>query len=254
MSGTSLTSSLAELLALDSQQQQAALSTLKEYKSEVATPPGHDRRVIQAPPGMPQHAPQPCMTAFDWQMPMKVDSVFAKGRAPNKCPSHYASLDNISRRSSVASTWAPSTVGSMDVSDAASEASSPLSFARTDVLNFGGQTTEVRSTLKLSNIPRRCGKEELLDAIELVGFVGLFDFFYLPLGPQSKKNHGYAFINFKDNETADRFTQVFSNYRLREKNVEVVPAPLQGLAQNMEHFSKTQATKTGWAPSVVLKA
>lgn len=117
--------------------------------------------------------------------------------------------------------------------------------------NAGGGTP--RTTLKLSNIPRRCGKEELLAAIDAVGFGDTYDFFYLPLGPQSKKNHGYAFINFKSNETADRFTKSFAGYPIRAKVLEVAPAPLQGLALNIENFAKTHAAKCDWAPNVVLK-
>mmetsp|Transcript_106137 Transcript_106137/g.228657 ORF Transcript_106137/g.228657 Transcript_106137/m.228657 type:complete len:262 (+) Transcript_106137:64-849(+) len=93
-------------------------------------------------------------------------------------------------------------------------------------------------TLKIKNLPRRCTQQEILNAVEDIGFGDGYDFFFLPVGPQSKQNRGYAFMNFRDPVTAANFRQAFAGYQIREKAVEVVAAPVQGLAENMMRYSK----------------
>lgn len=235
MSSSALTAGIAELLALSCQQRQEALNTLSTYMTQPPAAESNDSFFLAPPPGLEVMARDRYFDGGDLQ---KFNS----------------------RRGSVASTRvsgsSADSADSVDWSDGASEASGPAPIrtpgaAMAAALKPSGAAC--RSTLKLANIPRRCGKEELLGAIEAVGFADAYDFFYLPLGPQSKKNHGYAFINFKSNELADQFSAVFVGYPIRAKLLDVAPAPLQGLSANMEHFSKTQATKGGWMPNVVLK-
>jgi len=54
---------------------------------------------------------------------------------------------------------------------------------------------EKRTTLMIKNIPNKYDQDSLLEAIN-VNFVGLYDFFYLPMDFKNKCNVGYAFINF----------------------------------------------------------
>jgi len=266
MSSSTLAASIAELLAYETRQRKAApspLSTMKctrkyNARQEVAwgATPEAGLRAFRLPPGLAGACPAPCgkVCPAPCRAPASVDSYFMGGGDLKPQPVLP------SRRSSLASTRSTMASGSsetsdMDWTDLASDISSVVPSPQ---LGFGrapreGAAPPLRSSLKLSNIPRRCGKEELLEAIEAVGFANSYDFFYLPLGPQSKKNHGYAFINFQDSETADRFGAIFSGYPVRAKLLDVGPAPLQGLAANLEHFCKTQAAKGSWMPDVILK-
>lgn len=232
MAGKTLAAHVAELLSASLQSKDFDSTTLNHYK-------------IQGPPGLceeelPTIRAGQAIPAYDWD-------------AEN--------LKGYPRRGSVASTRASGSSDSAeseDFSDIASEVAAPVRISSDDLASLGasflrGAGEPARSTLKIANIPRRCGKDELLAAIESVGFANSYDFFYLPLGPQSKKNHGYAFINFTDNETADRFVAVFSGFPIRAKTLDVMPAPLQGLTANIDHFSKTRATKCDWVPNVILK-
>ena len=52
----------------------------------------------------------------------------------------------------------------------------------------------------LRNIPNRYSQASLLEEIDLAGFKGSYDFFYLPMDTQNRTNVGYAFINFLTTE------------------------------------------------------
>jgi len=239
MTTNALTAGIAELLSMQTTTQQAALSELSQYNVKAGK--------NKIPKAFNAHQDAPAYVSY-----------FHGGESKP---------EDVARRVSVASTRAGgSSADSLDLPDmsdvSTSSDSSPRSAARRASSMLGTLAEHMatrnpnepcRSTLKIANIPRRCGKDELVAAIDAVGFGGAYDFFYLPLGLQSKKNHGYAFINFKDNSSADVFTQMFQGYPLRAKLLDVTPAPLQGLAENVEHFSKTSAAKSGWIPNVILK-
>eukprot|EP00425_Heterocapsa_triquetra_P037098 CAMPEP_0195085084 /NCGR_PEP_ID=MMETSP0448-20130528/25586_1 /TAXON_ID=66468 /ORGANISM="Heterocapsa triquestra, Strain CCMP 448" /LENGTH=228 /DNA_ID=CAMNT_0040118461 /DNA_START=85 /DNA_END=771 /DNA_ORIENTATION=- len=114
-----------------------------------------------------------------------------------------------------------------------------LSAAVAQAQTGGPQAKGAVCTLKIKNLPRRCSQAEILKAVEEIGFGNGYDFFFLPVGPQSKQNRGYAFMNFRDPVTAANFRAAFSGYRIREKVVEVVAAPVQGLIENMMRYSMT---------------
>lgn len=113
-------------------------------------------------------------------------------------------------------------------------------------------TTKEVCTLKIKNLPRRCTQAEILKAVDDIGYGSGYDFFFLPVGPQSKQNRGYAFMNFRDPVTAASFKVAFSGHRIREKAVEVVPAPVQGLMENMMRYSKTTEKAEGNPKVLVL--
>jgi hypothetical protein len=110
------------------------------------------------------------------------------------------------------------------------------------------------TTLKIKNLPRRCTRDEVLSAVAEAGFGESYDFFFLPLGgQQSRQNRGYAFVNFKSPAVAFTFRTAFNRFRIREKLVEVVSAPVQGLSENVERYSKLAAeTDSGTAKAIML--
>merc|ERR1712013_229823 len=76
------------------------------------------------------------------------------------------------------------------------------------------------------------------------GYGDRFDFLFLPTGGRgavSKSNLGYAFINLINPEDVAGFTQAFISYRFKgtrsAKVGAVKAAHVQGLANNLQHFS-----------------
>merc|ERR1712070_450504 len=55
---------------------------------------------------------------------------------------------------------------------------------------------EERTTLLLKNLPRACTTESLAELLHDEGFVGCFDFAYVPIDFSQQRAFGYAFVNF----------------------------------------------------------
>ncbi|KAF4721820.1 hypothetical protein FOZ63_022519 [Perkinsus olseni] len=66
----------------------------------------------------------------------------------------------------------------------------------------------MRSVLR--NVPSRYTQGELMQEISFAGFVGKFDFFYLPLDRVSMANADNCFINFTTAEDASEFFDFFA--------------------------------------------
>jgi len=268
MSSGALAAGIAELLALRSDHQLEALSELSamNYRTTGKATNKIPKSLKEAPSAQAAQSRQPAHRHSGGALAGQLSGRRDAGRRATDSAGQEG--EGEIRRSSAASTMSTkaggSSADSADLSEWSSDGNSestPRFVGRSGSMapslatlsEPSGNTGErIRSTLKIANVPRRCGREELTAAIEAVGFGNAYDFFYLPLGPQSKKNHGYAFINFKDNQAADEFTRVFKAYPIRAKLLDVAPAPLQGLALNVEHFSKTSAAQHGWVPNVVI--
>jgi len=106
---------------------------------------------------------------------------------------------------------------------------------------------EADTTVMLRNIPNRYTVEEIVAELKAKNFEGLFDFIYLPIDFQLKKNKGYAFINFNCPRTRTRFVSVFDRCALTRyatrKILRVDPAVNQGFEENMAKYSTKDAAR-----------
>jgi len=99
-------------------------------------------------------------------------------------------------------------------------------------------------TVMIKHIPCRCTREEVLDAIDKLGFEGTYEFFHLPT-KRGQHNFGYAFISFWGQRTAIAFQSAMTGFIFRSrqssKSVCVVPARIQGFAgTNGQHARRAR--------------
>jgi len=108
--------------------------------------------------------------------------------------------------------------------------------------------------LMMKNIPCRCTSEEVLDAIDSLGFGHRCNFFYLPI-MTSKQNKGYAFISFPTLSCVEEFIAAAQGFsfaqRKSTKVVEIVPARIQGLQDCVDHFEETRMGNCKGSPFLV---
>jgi hypothetical protein len=108
----------------------------------------------------------------------------------------------------------------------------------------GPFTTEI-TTLMICDIPCRRTIEQLVGAIDGVGFANTYNLVYMP----SKRpmysqnvNMGYAFVNFKTVEFAAAFSETFQNFNfpgsLSKKMSYAKAARYQGYQVNLDRYLK----------------
>lgn len=104
----------------------------------------------------------------------------------------------------------------------------------------------------LRNIPNKYTQEHLLEEIDAQGFVGTYDFFYLPIDVRNNANVGYAFINFLHPRDFERFCAEFKDYHFKrnvsKKIATVSPAIVQGLRQNIQNLLKKRVAQGQHGP------
>jgi len=98
---------------------------------------------------------------------------------------------------------------------------------------------EGKTTVMVRNIPAKFAQQKLMREINAAGFLGKYDFLYLPMHPGGRGNRGFAFINFLSTEVAEAFKLAFGGSRFRHFNnsapLAIVPADLQGFEENAAH-------------------
>lgn len=108
------------------------------------------------------------------------------------------------------------------------------------------------TTMMVRNLPCRITRDQLITAINGIGFEGLYDFVHLPMSgrPADKggcPNLGYGFVNFLRPEVAVDFATAFSGYQfegqLSVKVVDVKPAHVQGLEANLQGTGRSAARR-----------
>jgi hypothetical protein len=97
----------------------------------------------------------------------------------------------------------------------------------------GHEIHDGEATLMLCNIPCRFEHDDIVDAIQSIGFGGFYEFVYVPQRSRKRSgNMGYAFVHFKSPETAASFSDNFQNFQFKRtsstKKCMVKPAHIQG--------------------------
>jgi hypothetical protein len=118
-------------------------------------------------------------------------------------------------------------------------------------------TTPVQevTTLMVCPLPYEVCSEELLEAVNALGFAGAYDFVYMPSrstrkGAKSRKgNVGYAFVNFGTAERATQFTAAFESYSFPDvdddRQIAVKAAACQGYTANFAMYLANKKRKQG---------
>merc|ERR1711896_64573 len=61
---------------------------------------------------------------------------------------------------------------------------------------------ESRTTVQIRNLPNNYSKKQVLALLNKMGFVGSYDFFYMPYDFRRGFSLGYAFVNFTSGDKA----------------------------------------------------
>eukprot|EP00929_Paragymnodinium_shiwhaense_P035279 TRINITY_DN19065_c0_g1_i4.p2 TRINITY_DN19065_c0_g1~~TRINITY_DN19065_c0_g1_i4.p2 ORF type:complete len:176 (-),score=32.57 TRINITY_DN19065_c0_g1_i4:532-1059(-) len=112
----------------------------------------------------------------------------------------------------------------------------------------GGGMGSALCTLMLKNLPSRLQRDDVVSAINELGFEGTHDFFHMPRHvPHGNRSQcmGYAFINFKSSAVAQAFVEAASKglLKFRTRVAIVIPANIQGLENLKEHFAGKKVMK-----------
>jgi len=104
------------------------------------------------------------------------------------------------------------------------------------------------TTVMMRNLPNKYTQQGLIQEINDAGFLGTFDFFYLPIDPETGANRGYVFINFVEPSYAWLFSTTYEGRRMSSssksrKVISVTPAALQGFDANFAHYSSARCIR-----------
>eukprot|EP00405_Crypthecodinium_cohnii_P028419 CAMPEP_0206500448 /NCGR_PEP_ID=MMETSP0324_2-20121206/52468_1 /ASSEMBLY_ACC=CAM_ASM_000836 /TAXON_ID=2866 /ORGANISM="Crypthecodinium cohnii, Strain Seligo" /LENGTH=372 /DNA_ID=CAMNT_0053987573 /DNA_START=187 /DNA_END=1305 /DNA_ORIENTATION=+ len=103
------------------------------------------------------------------------------------------------------------------------------------------------TTIMMRNLPNKYTQRMLLTEINQAGFLGTFDFLYLPIDPETNANRGYSFLNFVDPRFAWWFKNTYEGQKMARFNsnkvVSVVPATLQGFEANYAHYASSRVNR-----------
>eukprot|EP00929_Paragymnodinium_shiwhaense_P046254 TRINITY_DN23548_c1_g1_i1.p1 TRINITY_DN23548_c1_g1~~TRINITY_DN23548_c1_g1_i1.p1 ORF type:complete len:235 (+),score=24.98 TRINITY_DN23548_c1_g1_i1:102-806(+) len=111
------------------------------------------------------------------------------------------------------------------------------------------------TSFMIKNIPSRCGQQDLVEVLQSSGFGRAYDFLHLPVKNLLGKsqNRGYAFVNFLDPVTGDRFCEFVNagSLKVRQKVASVAPAQVQGLLRLRQLFRNSAVINSPAAPLFV---
>jgi len=103
------------------------------------------------------------------------------------------------------------------------------------------------TTVMMRNLPNKYTQRMLLTEINHTGFLGTFDFLYLPIDPETNANRGYSFLNFIDPGFSWMFKMSYEGRKMNRFNsnkvVSVVPATLQGFEANYAHYAAARVNR-----------
>merc|ERR1719171_3084476 len=111
----------------------------------------------------------------------------------------------------------------------------------------------------IRKVPCQCSKEDVLSVVDMLGFEGTYDYFFLPGFKCGRSNMGFAFINFKAPALASAFQVKMKDQKLEPRGrkgystkiCEVVVATIQGLQPCWEQFEQ-KIHRRQWVASVFI--
>jgi len=123
-----------------------------------------------------------------------------------------------------------------DVEDCSTAGSSPLNATPVKAKLKTSKLANV-TTLMVRNVPTTFTQKQLLTLLLSDMAEGTIDFFYLPTDISSKRNLGYAFVNFSSASAAEQFKLVFVGrlFVAGYPGLTVTPATVQGLEANISN-------------------
>eukprot|EP00928_Gymnodinium_smaydae_P032603 TRINITY_DN23565_c0_g1_i4.p1 TRINITY_DN23565_c0_g1~~TRINITY_DN23565_c0_g1_i4.p1 ORF type:complete len:277 (+),score=34.54 TRINITY_DN23565_c0_g1_i4:51-881(+) len=102
-----------------------------------------------------------------------------------------------------------------------------------------------KTSVMVRNISYKCSRMMFCEELDRAGFQNQYDYVYVPVNAGRGTSKGYAFANFADDRTAYRFKVHFDGFKMNVpggvKLLEVIPANLQGYAQNASHYISKQS-------------
>eukprot|EP00928_Gymnodinium_smaydae_P032604 TRINITY_DN23565_c0_g2_i1.p1 TRINITY_DN23565_c0_g2~~TRINITY_DN23565_c0_g2_i1.p1 ORF type:complete len:300 (+),score=38.74 TRINITY_DN23565_c0_g2_i1:61-960(+) len=102
-----------------------------------------------------------------------------------------------------------------------------------------------KTSVMVRNISYKCSRTMFREELNKAGFQNQYDFIYVPVSVGRGNCKGYAFVNFVDDRIAYRFKVQFDGFKMNVpgsvKRLEVIPANLQGYAQNASHYIAKQS-------------
>jgi hypothetical protein len=105
------------------------------------------------------------------------------------------------------------------------------------------------TSVMVRGIPSKLSQRRLVKEVDSLGFARLYDFLYLPTNPRNQCNRGFAFLNLATSEATQMFFRKVNGHRIRHMDVEgelqVVPARIQGFAENVRQFDNQKEDRTG---------
>jgi len=104
------------------------------------------------------------------------------------------------------------------------------------------------TTAMMRQIPSGYTQRMLMREINCAGFLGRYDFFYVPMDARSHVNRGFAFVNFTSETAAVEFYHKFHGTQLKhmksDKAIVVLPADIQGFEANAtKHLASATSQK-----------
>jgi len=105
------------------------------------------------------------------------------------------------------------------------------------------------TTAMIRNVPPKYTQAKFMREVNGMGFLGQYDFLYLPMDMRRRTNRGFAFVNFNTPEITQRFHRTCHGKHLplfpSEKPLEVAPADIQGFEANAHHYLTAKDAKRG---------
>jgi hypothetical protein len=127
-------------------------------------------------------------------------------------------------------------------------------------LCFDPAMQDWRTTVMLRNMPNNYTRDMLMELVDEMGFVGAYDFVYLPIDFSSQAGLGYAFINFTCAEKAQlcfRTFEGFSDWKVPSAKTCSVTwsEPYQGLDAHIERYRNSPVMHDSiadeWKPALL---